>query len=367
MHSVLPLGAPWVAGDSCNLTFPLYEGLDQTRRWQRWALDMVGAVPTQAPGTIIFHEPGVTLKGYGTENCPGEPALLLVPAPIKRAYIWDLAAGASVVSQCLQHGFNVYLLQWESPGAAESGFGLAEYADRLILDCLEAIEADTRQARTFLAGHSLGGTLAAIFTTLNQERVRGLVLLGAPLHFGPKVGVFGPFAALAKAQSPTPIPGRVPGSLLSALSFAVAPKTFGLDRCEDWFRSLSRPSALRTHLLVERWALDELPMPRRLFEEVVIRLVQRDEFMSGTLKVGERDAVPERITVPVLCVADARCEIVPPAAVLPFYEAVNSSEKKLLWYKGDTGVCLQHVGFLVGETALQQLWPEILVWVETQG
>lgn len=33
--------------------------------------------------------------------------------------------------------------------------------------------------------HHLGGTLAAIFCALEQESVRGLVLLGAPLCFAP--------------------------------------------------------------------------------------------------------------------------------------------------------------------------------------
>lgn len=294
--------------------------------------------------------------------------MLLVPAPIKRAYIWDLTPGASVVEQCLRSGFNVYLLQWEPPSEAASGFGLAEYAGRLIRDCLRAIEAETRQARIFLAGHSLGGTLAAIFTSLYEERVQGLVLLGSPLHFGPQVGAFGRFAVLAQDYAePAPMASRVPGSLLSTLSFAAAPITFGLGRWEDWLKSLPNPDALRIHLLVERWTLDELPMPRCLFEEVVTRLVAADAFMSGTLTVGKRRAAPERITIPVLCVADAQCAIVPPEAVLPFYEAVKSSEKKVLWYEGDTGVCLRHVGFLVGETALKQLWPEILGWIRTQA
>lgn len=317
----------------------------------------------KTPSKVIFREPGVTLRRYGAGTCPGAPVLLLVPAPIKRAYIWDLAPRISVVERCLQNGFNVYLLQWEQPGEVESGFGLAEYADRLILDCLKAIEADTGQSQVFLAAHSLGGTLAAIFAALHQERVGGLVLLGSPLHFGPKVGVFGPFAALAKAHSPPTIPDRIPGSFLSAVSFAAAPKTFGLGRCEDWLKSVPSPDALRTNLLVERWTLDEMPMPRQLFEDVVTRLIQADEFMGRTLRVGKRPAAPERITAPVLCVADARCDIVPPEAILPFYEAVKSGKKKLLWYKGDTGVCLQHVGFLVGRVALQQLWPEIFAWI----
>jgi polyhydroxyalkanoate synthase len=42
---------------------------------------------------------------------------------------------------------------------------------------VDAIAGDGGGERVLLAGHSLGGTLAAIFATLNPDRVRGLVLL----------------------------------------------------------------------------------------------------------------------------------------------------------------------------------------------
>jgi polyhydroxyalkanoate synthase len=46
----------------------------------------------------VLREPGLTLKAY-SDGARAGPAVLLVPAPIKRAYIWDLAPGASVVQQ----------------------------------------------------------------------------------------------------------------------------------------------------------------------------------------------------------------------------------------------------------------------------
>ena len=93
------------------------------------------------------------------------------------------------MQQCLRGGARVYLIQWERPGAVEQGFGLAEYADRLLLDCLDAIAMEGGRAPAVVAGHSLGGTLVAIFSALHPERMRGLILLGyVPLHFGPDVG-----------------------------------------------------------------------------------------------------------------------------------------------------------------------------------
>jgi polyhydroxyalkanoate synthase len=34
-----------------------------------------------------------------------------------------------------------------------------------------------------------------------------------------------------------------------------------------------------------------------------------------------------------------------------------------LWYQGDTGVALQHLGMLVGRQAHKYLWPEVIRWL----
>jgi polyhydroxyalkanoate synthase len=39
----------------------------------------------------------------------------------------------------------------------------------------------------------------------------------------------------------------------------------------------------------------------------------------------------------------------------------------VLWYEGDVGVALQHVGMLVGSNAHQALWPEILQWLHAHS
>lgn len=350
---------------SSGVGWNLYAQQDQLRRWLGKQLDAVGLGPIESRFQVVFTEPGVTLRYYEGEGVDGDgPVLLIVPAPIKRAYIWDLVPWASAVRKCLSSGLRVYLMHWEQPGAREQGFGLDEYADRLIRDCLQMIQTETKQSQVFLAGHSLGGTFAAIFAALYPEQVQGLILLEAPLHFGPHVSAFGPLVAAApRAQILTSALGNVPGTLLSMVSFMAAPGSFGWSRWMDRLRSLPDFQALQTHLRVERWTLDEMPLPQQLFEEVVELLYREDRFLQGTLMVGGRRARPELVKAPLLSVLEPRSNLVPPQATLPFHQTVRSPDPKLLWYEGDTGVALQHVGVLVGQNAHQHLWPEIIRWI----
>src|SRR5256885_714912 len=105
----------------------VYEQLDQVRRWQGQWLDRLGLGPIETPSRVVLSAPPLTLKAYGKGEHTG-PTVLIVPAPIKRAYIWDLVPWASVVQQYLRHGVQVYLIQWERPCSNDQCLGLAEYA-----------------------------------------------------------------------------------------------------------------------------------------------------------------------------------------------------------------------------------------------
>lgn len=343
----------------------LFEQLDQSRRWQGRLFDWLGWGPQETPFRVALTEPGLTLRAYGDSQANG-PVLLIVAAPLKHAHIWDMSQENSVVRRCVEGGLRVYLLQWQRPGQSERTLGLADYADRLILDCVDEIKVETGQSQVFLAGHSLGGTFSALFAALHPNRVRGLILLGAPVHFGPEAGFLGVLAALAPhASRLTALTGNMPGSLISTAGVMAAPVTFGWARWLDWLSCLADAEAMRTYLRVERWACEETPIAQRLFEEVLEWLCREDRFMRGTLQIGDKRAAPEQVTAPLLSVIDPRCRLTPPAAVLPFHEAVSSRETKLLWYEGDTGVSVQHVGMLIGPQAHRQLWPEVIEWMHT--
>jgi polyhydroxyalkanoate synthase len=340
--------------------------VDRSRKSLGKLLDAAGVGRSETPHEILLSEAGVTLRHYAGAARDG-PVLLIVPAPFKGPYLWDLAPEISVVQRCLRSGLRVYMIEWTPPGSGEQAFGLAEYAGRLMLECLDKIHAQTGQRPVFVAGHSLGGTFAALFSALHPERVKGLILVGAPLHFGKDVGAIDGLVALApKAQTLTEGLGNVPGSVLSGAAFIASPATFGWSRWQDWMASLGDMNALLTHLRVERWTLDEVPLARRLFEEVTEQLYRQNRFMRGSLTVGGRRAVPEMVEAPLLSIVDARCRVVPPRAVLPFHRAAKSSDKTLLWYRGDVGVSLQHAGMLVGRHAHEELWPEVTRWIHAR-
>jgi polyhydroxyalkanoate synthase subunit PhaC len=336
-----------------------FETMDRSRRQRGALLDSLGFRPQTTAGVTLLETDELLLHAFG-EASPGRPLALIVPAPIKRAYIWDLNPECSVVRHALQAGMQVCLIEWKDP---DTNLGLEDYGHRLLAQCVAAIVAQGTVAPPFLFAHSLGGVFAGVYAALEPERVAGLVLVETPLHFAEASGDFrNLLAAAPPAREVTRRFGNVPGSVLNAASMAASPSTFAFERHADLLASLGSQEKLRLHLQVERWTLDEAPMAPLLFEQVVEHLYREDRFYRGALTIGGRSIGPGDVRCPLLSVYDPRSRIIPPEAVIAFHEAAASFNKRLLAYQGDIGVALAHVGALVGERAHRELWPMIFEW-----
>jgi len=338
--------------------------MDHLRRaFGKW-FDLSGLGPIETPSRTVFSRNLFTLRAYGSKVTKN-PVVLIVPAPIKRPYIWDMLPKISPVQRFLESQMQVYAIYWERPGPDDQGAGLDRYAGQSIAECISAIEAETGKKMIVLAGHSLGGTLATIFASLYPERVKGLVLITAPLHFGQGRGDLDDLVAyLPPARFMTLDQGNVPGSMLDAVALISSPVIFGTGRWLDRIQSLGDCEALRTHICAERWSLDEAPIARQLFEDTMECLYRHDQFFQNKFYYGGKLASLADIRAPVIGVLDEACTIVPPQSFLPALDVMRSHETKVLWYEGDRGVSIRHLGTLIGKSAHEKIWPEIVNWVQ---
>ncbi len=335
---------------------------DRLRRTQGHILDALGVGPRECPFELISSGPQWRLRAYGG---PQEaPSLLMVPAPIKRPYIWDLTPAVSPVRYCLHHGFQVYLLEWLPPNG-DGRAGLDVYVGQAIATCIRTISAQANPVAPFLIGHSIGGTLATLYCALEPQSVRGLVLLGAPLCFEPASSRFRD-ALVSLVPAELSETGVVAGSLLSQLSAVASPDTFLWSRCVDAALSLRDPAAIEMHARIERWTLDEIALPGKLVTEIVQWLYREDRFCRGTLSLLGKTIGPANVRTPALAVVNAADEVGPLASVAPFFDKMSTKDTQIIEYPGEIGIGLQHLGMLVGREAHTRVWPQIVAWFKAR-
>ncbi len=335
--------------------------MDIMRRVRGDAAAAWGLGPSELPYRVVAAGPYWRLRDYGGHS--SARSLLIVAAPIKRPYIWDLSRSASAIGYCLREEFRVRLLEWLPAARDMANNGLDEYV-QAISDCIATTDASPAK-KPFLIGHSLGGTIAAIYSALRPESLRGLVLLGAPLCFQPKTSGFRDrLVSLVPEALSDPAP--FPGSLLSYMSAMASPETFVWERLLDAALSAADPHAMETHARIERWALDEVALPGKLVRQIVDELYRENRLCRGALKVCGAQVGPSTVSAPTLAVVNTADQVAPLASVEPFLAAMAAGNSRIIRYSGETGVCLQHLGILVGRRAYAQIWPQISSWLKSQ-
>jgi polyhydroxyalkanoate synthase len=337
----------------------LFSLADIVRRAQGDALDVVGFGPQECSYRLIASGPQWQLRDYGGDSL--RSPLLIVAAPIKRPYIWDLTPSLSAVGTCLRNRRRVFLLEWKPPTVGNVGLDI--YADQAIAQCLAAISDDTGHRRSFLLGHSLGGTLAATFAALESQSILGLVLLSSPVSFQPGSSGFRD-AIVGYASRLLPKSGIIPGTVLSQLSVIASPDTFIWSRLLDAALSLADTRAMQMHARVERWALDEAPLPGRLVRELMLWFYEEDRLCQGTLWLRGRTVCPRQVRVPTLAVVDTADDVAPRASVQPFLDAISTRDVGLIEFPGELGVGLQHLAVLVGPRTHPLVWRQIITWFD---
>lgn len=337
---------------------------DVVRRTQATALDAFGFGPDECAFSVISSGPHWRLHAYGGRD--RGPTLLIVAAPIKRSYIWDITPSVSAVRYCLEHGTRVYLLEWIPPVRDNRGAGLDEYVGQAIGSSVTKVADEDGGVQPFLMGHSLGGTLAAIYCSLEPLSTRGLVLLATPLTFEPASSRFRD-GLVSLLPSTFPENGVVAGSLLSQVSAAACPQEFLWSRWTDAALSLSDPSAMDIHARIERWALDEVALPGKLVNQIVQWLYRENRFCRGTLSICGRTVGPSDLRAPTLAIVNIADEIAPLASITPFFQRMLIKDTRVIEHKGEVGVGLQHLAMLAGRQAHSQVWPEIMSWLQAHA
>src|SRR3954467_7888334 len=97
--------------------------MDEARRQVGWALDASGLGPHEAPYRVIAEWPGARLRAYHDQERADGPVLLIIPAPFKKAYLWDLLPEVSVVRRCLARGLRCTCSNGSSQPSARMSSG----------------------------------------------------------------------------------------------------------------------------------------------------------------------------------------------------------------------------------------------------
>jgi polyhydroxyalkanoate synthase len=339
---------------------------ESLRSWQRWL--NAAKVPRIArdvqvattPHDVAYEEDSLKLLHYRNEHAIdlAEPVLVCF-ALVNRPYILDLQPNRSVVRQLLKRGFDVYLIDWGIPTAADRTLRLHDYVCGFMKNVADFVRVHANCSKLNLLGYCMGGTMSAMYTALFPEQIKNLILMAAPIDFSGDEGLLNVWTReeYFDVDGLVDAFGNCPGSFLQSSFQLMRPVQNYCEKYLGFFEKMDDDDFLENYFAMERWVNDNIPVAGETFREFVRHLYQRNQLIQGEFRLRDTPVKLENITCPILTLVAEQDHLVPPTSTLAIRDYVSSK------FVENMSINAGHIGLAVSSKAHGQLWPDAAMWM----
>jgi hypothetical protein len=141
--------------------------------------------------------------------------VLVVYSLINRHYILDIMPKFSIIQSLLKQGLDVYATDWGTPDSSFKDLTLEDYAEEYVENAVEKIKEITGSDKVSLFGYCWGGIFALIYSAINPQNVKNLVLHATPIDLELTNEVVENWTKHIDADGLVKAYGNVPGGLLN--------------------------------------------------------------------------------------------------------------------------------------------------------
>lgn len=303
----------------------------ETRRWKQLYKIISEPKPDIVPTSreIVWKKNKSTLWYYPAKEKKYNIPLFFVYSLLNKPYILDIGEGSSVIGNLTGLGYDVYLLDWGSPGYEDKDINL----DKYILDYLEnAVKRALRHSgekEISMVGYCLGGTISAIFTSITKLPIKNLVLVAVPIDFSvgivPNKWLEGLQKGKISVNRLADVYGVIPSEYLYLMFRGLSPisvspyvnlftRAHDIDYVEKWRR-------------MDKWTKDSASFAGDAFKQLFNDLYKDNKLLKGELKIGGKLVDLKNIKCSLLVISTSRDTLILEPQSLPIMEMVSSEDK----------------------------------------
>lgn len=226
----------------------------------------------QTPKEVIWTKNKAKLYHYEPTAKKRFPVpILIIYALINRPYVLDLMPGNSFIEYMVKYGFDVFMLDWGTPGDEDKKLSFENYVLDYIPRAVKKVLRATGTEEISLLGYCMGGTMTAMYSALFPGKpLRNLVLLTAPIDFTPDdMGMFG-FMTSPKYFNPDHIVeafGNVPKDFIDTGSRMLKPVTNYVGTYVTMWDRIMQDKSMDTWLAMNKWVNDGVSFPGEAFRQ----------------------------------------------------------------------------------------------------
>jgi polyhydroxyalkanoate synthase len=287
--------------------------------------------------------------------------LLLVYALINKPFIFDLIPGRSFIEYMIEQGFDVYLLDWGTPGPEDKNTSLDDYVTQYLHRAVRKVLRVSGSPDLSMLGYCLGATLAVMYAAnYPTTPIRNIILLAAPIDFSSQ-----PKGSMAvwleedrlDVDKLVDTLGNIPGELIREWSKLLKPMENFVGIYVTLWKQLEDKSAVWGWQAVNRWVEDVVPVAGEAFRQYVKAFVHENRLVRGEYKIDGQPVNIASIQASLLNIVAQYDHLVDRSQAESVMDLVSSQDKEL------KVIPSTHVGIMLSRRAKYKLWPEVAGWL----
>lgn len=261
----------------------------------------------------------------------------------------------------LQQGYDVFLLDWGSPGLKDRHLKFDDYTLDYLPRAIRKLKSIAGTDEFSMAGWCIGAILTTIYAALRPgDGLRNLILLTAPLDFADKEAIT--FAKWVDERyfdvdKVLDAFGNMPAGMIEYGARALKPVENYIWNYLRLWDNLDNPQIVQAWHAMSTWVTDNVPMAGGAFRQLIVDLYRNNRLAEGKLIIrGERVDLSKIVANLMTVIAQAD-HISPPCQSESIMSKVGSQDKELFRIPGG------HIGIMAGSAASKHTWPHINAWL----
>lgn len=287
--------------------------------------------------------------------------LVLVYALINRPFIFDLAPGRSFVEYMVDEGFDMYLLDWGTPGPEDKNTTFDDYVTEYLRRAVRKVRRVSGVQEVSLLGYCIGAMLTVIYASLYPDApVRNIILLTAPIDFSKQ-----PEGSMAMWLDEGRLDldklvdtfENVPGELIRFWAKMLKPVENFMGAYVNLWKQMEDDAAVRGWQAINRWVEDVIPFAGAAFRQFVEDHVRGNKLVRGTHEINGQPVDLANIRASLFNIVAKYDHLVSQAQSESIMDLISSEDKEL------RVIPSSHVGIMASRSARYKLWPELVAWL----